>query len=428
MPPPSPDPLLAALRGATRERHARIESLLRLDAPMPLARYGAILRGFHEFLARWEAAVHAALPERLQGWFDARRRGSFTAQDLAWLGTPSSPPRAEDARRAVDGLPLAGPRRCWLAVRDRRLGARRTGDHAAPGAGAGPGAGPRRRATSMARASHRRDVARVPPARRRRVGCAPTALARPAAPPARPSTPCWTPSRRSPHERPRLDLAHCATEPIRVPGAIQPHGRLAVLDAADGRLLAYSANWPISAAADRRRTRSRGSRVDCRHGLHGRRRARLARHLRSPGRASTSRRTGSGDRVLLEYEPGRRRGPACTRRSTRVARTCCRALQRADSVERAVPDRGARDEAAHRLRPLPGLPLRRATATAKCWPNALDAGYHSYAGHRFPASRHPAAGARAVPAQPHPPDPGRQLRAGAAAGRGRRRRTRRAST
>jgi heme oxygenase len=108
MPPPSPDPLLAALRGATRERHARIESLLRLDAPMPLARYGAILRGFHEFLARWEAAVHAALPERLQGWFDARRRGSFTAQDLAWLGTPSSPPRAEDARRAVDGLPLAG--------------------------------------------------------------------------------------------------------------------------------------------------------------------------------------------------------------------------------------------------------------------------------------------------------------------------------
>ena len=69
MPPPFPDPLLNALRHATRERHARIESLLRLDAPMPLARYRAILRGFHEFLARWEAAVHAALPARLQAWF-----------------------------------------------------------------------------------------------------------------------------------------------------------------------------------------------------------------------------------------------------------------------------------------------------------------------------------------------------------------------
>ena len=69
MPPPSPEPLLAALRQATSERHARIEALLRLEAPMPLARYRAILRGFHEFLACWEAAVRAALPElrRAQG-------------------------------------------------------------------------------------------------------------------------------------------------------------------------------------------------------------------------------------------------------------------------------------------------------------------------------------------------------------------------
>ena len=48
---------------------------------------------------------------------------------------------------------------------------------------------------------------------------------------------------------PPSDLAQCASEPIRVPGAIQPHGRMAVLAAADCRLLAYSANWPSEAAA-----------------------------------------------------------------------------------------------------------------------------------------------------------------------------------
>jgi chemotaxis family two-component system sensor kinase Cph1 len=40
-----------------------------------------------------------------------------------------------------------------------------------------------------------------------------------------------------------LELAHCASEPIRVPGAIQPHGWMASLDASTRRLAAYSANW-----------------------------------------------------------------------------------------------------------------------------------------------------------------------------------------
>ncbi|WP_066343499.1 ATP-binding protein [Azohydromonas lata] len=39
------------------------------------------------------------------------------------------------------------------------------------------------------------------------------------------------------------DLADCANEPIRVPGGIQPHGRMLVLDAADAHLVACSANW-----------------------------------------------------------------------------------------------------------------------------------------------------------------------------------------
>lgn len=40
-----------------------------------------------------------------------------------------------------------------------------------------------------------------------------------------------------------LELARCAEEPIGTPGAIQPHGRLLVLEASTARLVAYSANW-----------------------------------------------------------------------------------------------------------------------------------------------------------------------------------------
>ncbi len=40
-----------------------------------------------------------------------------------------------------------------------------------------------------------------------------------------------------------LDLAQCAREPIRVPGAIQPHGWVAALDATTRELVAYSINW-----------------------------------------------------------------------------------------------------------------------------------------------------------------------------------------
>ncbi|HEY1227964.1 MAG TPA: ATP-binding protein, partial [Ramlibacter sp.] len=43
------------------------------------------------------------------------------------------------------------------------------------------------------------------------------------------------------------DLALCAQEPIRIPGAIQPHGWMAIVGA-DGHLAGYSANW---ADADR---------------------------------------------------------------------------------------------------------------------------------------------------------------------------------
>ncbi|VTU24508.1 ATP-binding protein [Variovorax sp. RA8] len=42
---------------------------------------------------------------------------------------------------------------------------------------------------------------------------------------------------------PEADLTACDREPIRVPGAIQPHGRMLVLDAPTLRIAAFSANW-----------------------------------------------------------------------------------------------------------------------------------------------------------------------------------------
>jgi heme oxygenase (biliverdin-IX-beta and delta-forming) len=78
--------LLAELRAATRPQHDRIERLLALDMPMPLSRYAAIVAGFHRFLRGWESELRAALPPRLHGWLDERRRAGFAAADLAFLG------------------------------------------------------------------------------------------------------------------------------------------------------------------------------------------------------------------------------------------------------------------------------------------------------------------------------------------------------
>lgn len=104
-----PSGALPELRVATRAQHERIEQLLALDAPMPLARYGAILTGFERFLSAWEAEVRAALPLRLQGWWAARSRLGFVAEDLAVLGRPAGLAAGGRVPRCLPdgGLPAA---------------------------------------------------------------------------------------------------------------------------------------------------------------------------------------------------------------------------------------------------------------------------------------------------------------------------------
>ncbi|MEJ5988813.1 ATP-binding protein [Ramlibacter sp. PS3R-8] len=179
---------------------------------------------------------------------------------------------------------------------------------------------------------------------------------------------------------PLPDLSQCADEPIRLPGAIQPHGRMAVLHAHDGRLLAYSANWPSAAAA---RDALRALAPDA---------ARLPSG-HSPAWIGTVPLDGctfdvgahrQGDTLVLEYEPA---GPAASMDAPiySVARDLLPRLQQADSVVR--------------LCEIVAQEMKRLTGFGRCLVYRFDSdghgevlaeradpGYPSYAGHRFPAS------------------------------------------
>ncbi|MET0207912.1 MAG: biliverdin-producing heme oxygenase [Burkholderiaceae bacterium] len=98
--------LLPRLRQSTGPLHGRIEALLRLEAPMAPARYGRIVRGFHEFLHLWEQRVRFALPDDLHAWFDERRRSPFAERDIAALHLPDAPDLRASARGAQQLLRL----------------------------------------------------------------------------------------------------------------------------------------------------------------------------------------------------------------------------------------------------------------------------------------------------------------------------------
>lgn len=97
-------PLLPELRSATRAQHDRIEQLLQLDGRLTLPRYRLIVSGFHAFLQAWESALAQALPERLQGWFNARRRGHFVIEDLRYLGIDAATIAPFDIAHRLSGL------------------------------------------------------------------------------------------------------------------------------------------------------------------------------------------------------------------------------------------------------------------------------------------------------------------------------------
>ncbi|MCC2632402.1 MAG: histidine kinase [Ramlibacter sp.] len=179
---------------------------------------------------------------------------------------------------------------------------------------------------------------------------------------------------------PLPDLAQCADEPIRVPGAIQPHGRMAVLHAHDGRLLAHSANWPGAAAvADALRALP----VDPARLQSGDAPAWIGT-IPIDGRNWDVGAHRQGDAVVVEYEPA---GPAASMHAPiySVARELLPRLQQADSVARLC------EVVAREMKRLTGygrcLIYRfDADGHGEVLAERIDPGYQSYAGHRFPAS------------------------------------------
>jgi light-regulated signal transduction histidine kinase (bacteriophytochrome) len=184
--------------------------------------------------------------------------------------------------------------------------------------------------------------------------------------------------------QPLSDLAQCADEPIRVPGAIQPHGRMLVLD--DAReLVAYSGNW-----GDARHARTALTQlvhIDL---------SRLA-SAEAPASAGRVELAGgvcdvlvhrNGTYTIVELEPAAAQtgtqAPIYT-----LARNVLPRLQReGDVVE---------------LCALAAREMKRLTGFGRCMvyrfdgeghgevlAEEIDAGYDSYQGHRFPADDIPA--------------------------------------
>ncbi len=179
---------------------------------------------------------------------------------------------------------------------------------------------------------------------------------------------------------PLPDLAQCAEEPIRVPGAIQPHGRMAVLSAHDGRLLAYSANWPSDEAV----RRATGMLPLDPKRLPAQTSPAWLGSVPLDGLTHDAAAHRVDDHVIIEYEPA---GPAASMHAPiyGVARELLPLLQQADSID-ALCRRVARE-------------MKRLTGFGRCLVYRFDAdghgevlaeradpGYHSYAGHRFPAT------------------------------------------
>jgi chemotaxis family two-component system sensor kinase Cph1 len=180
------------------------------------------------------------------------------------------------------------------------------------------------------------------------------------------------------------DLDSCASEPIRVPGAIQPHGRMLVLGAATREVLAFSANWPD--AAEREEV---GAQIAARvPDLAAGESAAALGTIRVGGDAVDVSAHRLGEHLIVELEPASldtgTRAPIYS-----LARHFLPQLQRARNVD---------DLLAVAVRE-----LKRLTGFGRCMAyrfdaeghgevlaEAMDAGYESYAGHRFPASDIPA--------------------------------------
>ena len=180
------------------------------------------------------------------------------------------------------------------------------------------------------------------------------------------------------------DLDTCASEPIRVPGAIQPHGRMLVLDAASQEALAFSANWPDASEREHAFAQVAERMVDLTAGESASSLGAIQLH----GQAVDVSAHRMGAHVIVEFEPASAevgtRAPIYS-----LARHFLPRLQQARSVADLLAT------AVHELKRLTGFGRCMAyrfdgDGHGEVLAEAMDDGYESYAGHRFPASDIPA--------------------------------------
>ena len=179
------------------------------------------------------------------------------------------------------------------------------------------------------------------------------------------------------------DLTACDLEPIRVPGAIQPHGRMLVLaaDPADGSMpLAHSANWPADELSGALAELPRAMLADL---VDGRAPTLLgAVWLGDRSWALSAHRSGA--HLLLEYEEAPPEPPAGEAPIYSLTRVFLPRLQGAGSLVALT------DLVASEMKHLSGfgrcLVYRfDADGDGEVLAERCDPGYTSYAGHHFPA-------------------------------------------
>ena len=176
------------------------------------------------------------------------------------------------------------------------------------------------------------------------------------------------------------ELAQCASEPIRVPGAIQPHGRMLVLDDR-GDLVAFSSNWPGADGA--RDAAARLGSVDAAQLPPDQPPAPFA-PVEIEGRGWDVLGHRSGPYRIVEVEP---QSPVEGMRAPiySLVRDFAPKLQRAETLPQLM------ELAVQEIKRLTGfgrcLVYRfDAEGHGEVLAEACDAGYDSYAQHRFPAS------------------------------------------
>jgi heme oxygenase (biliverdin-IX-beta and delta-forming) len=78
--------LLKRLKTETANHHAQLENALDLmRESWSLDEYIVLLEGFYGYVAAWENAAAAQMPDCLRAFFDARRKTALLASDLAFL-------------------------------------------------------------------------------------------------------------------------------------------------------------------------------------------------------------------------------------------------------------------------------------------------------------------------------------------------------